>query len=81
LSSASWADGLVEVAIDTEIKKGDVVSYLAFEGLLWQIKACDAACAELLTAQSFSALSFVDLFYTVIFFLKTGLYACMSVFY
>ncbi len=33
LSSASWADGLVEVAIDTEIKKGDTVNYLAFEGL------------------------------------------------
>jgi len=33
LSSASWADGLVEVLIDSEIKKGDVVSYLAFEGL------------------------------------------------
>ena len=34
LSSASWADGLVEVAMDSEIKKGDAVSYLAFEGLL-----------------------------------------------
>ena len=33
LSSASWADGLVEVLIDTEIKKGDAVRYLAFEGL------------------------------------------------
>lgn len=30
LSSASWADGLVEVIIDTEIKKGDMVSYLSF---------------------------------------------------
>ncbi|MBT8119592.1 MAG: molybdopterin molybdotransferase MoeA [Gammaproteobacteria bacterium] len=34
LSSASWADGLVEVKIDTEIKKGDQVSYLSFQGLL-----------------------------------------------
>ncbi len=34
LSSASWANGLVEVAMDSEIKKGDAVSYLAFEGLL-----------------------------------------------
>jgi molybdopterin molybdotransferase len=33
LSSASWADGLVEVAIDTEIKPGDVVRYYSFEGL------------------------------------------------
>lgn len=33
LSSASWADGLVEVAIGAEIKKGDVVNYLPFEGL------------------------------------------------
>ncbi len=33
LSSASWADGLVEVSMDSEIKKGDAVSYLAFEGL------------------------------------------------
>jgi molybdopterin molybdotransferase len=33
LSSASWADGLVEVMIDSEIKKGDMVSYLSFEGL------------------------------------------------
>jgi molybdopterin molybdotransferase len=33
LSSASWADGLVEVLIGTEIKKGDTVSYLPFEGL------------------------------------------------
>jgi len=30
LSSASWADGLVEVAIGIEIKKGDTVRYLAF---------------------------------------------------
>jgi len=30
LSSASWADGLVEVAIDTKIKKGDTVRYFAF---------------------------------------------------
>lgn len=33
LSSASWADGLVEVPIDQGIKKGDTVSYLSFEGL------------------------------------------------
>lgn len=33
LSSASWADGLVEVTTDKEIKKGDAVSYLPFEGL------------------------------------------------
>ena len=33
LSSTSWADGLVEVAIDTEIKPGDVVRYFPFEGL------------------------------------------------
>lgn len=33
LSSASWADGLVEVMLDSEIKKGDTVSYLPFEGL------------------------------------------------
>jgi molybdopterin molybdotransferase len=33
LSSASWADGLVEVKIDNEIKKGDIVNYLPFEGL------------------------------------------------
>ncbi len=33
LSSASWADGLVEVSIGREIKKGDAVSYLSFEGL------------------------------------------------
>ncbi len=34
LSSASWADGLVEVFADKEIKKGDAVNYLSFEGLL-----------------------------------------------
>jgi molybdopterin molybdotransferase len=34
LSSASWADGLVEVMIGKEIKKGDLVNYLSFEGLL-----------------------------------------------
>jgi len=34
LSSASWADGLVEVFVDREIKKGDAVNYLAFDGLL-----------------------------------------------
>ena len=34
LSSASWADGLVEVKKDKEIKKGDTVSYLSFQGLL-----------------------------------------------
>ena len=33
LSSASWADGLVEVMNGEEIKRGDMVSYLAFEGL------------------------------------------------
>ena len=33
LSSASWAEGLVEVLIGKEIKKGDAVSYLPFEGL------------------------------------------------
>lgn len=33
LSSASWADGLVEVFVDKEIKKGDAVNYLSFEGL------------------------------------------------
>jgi len=32
LSSASWADGLVEVFIDKEINRGDVVNYLSFEG-------------------------------------------------
>jgi len=34
LSSTSWADGLVEVMIGKEIKKGDTVNYLSFEGLL-----------------------------------------------
>jgi molybdopterin molybdotransferase len=34
LSSASWADGLVEVKMDKDIKKGDIVNYLSFEGLL-----------------------------------------------
>jgi molybdopterin molybdotransferase len=34
LSSASWADGLVEVLIGKPINKGDMVSYLSFEGLL-----------------------------------------------
>ena len=34
LSSASWADGLVEVMIGKEIKRGDTVNYLSFEGLL-----------------------------------------------
>jgi molybdopterin molybdotransferase len=33
LSSASWADGLVELKIDNEIKRGDMVDYLSFEGL------------------------------------------------
>lgn len=33
LSSASWADGLVELLIGKEIKKGDTVNYLSFEGL------------------------------------------------
>ena len=33
LSSASWADGLVEVKIGTQIKKGDAVAYFSFEGL------------------------------------------------
>ncbi len=33
LSSASWADGLVEVPIGSEIKPGDVVRYFSFEGL------------------------------------------------
>ncbi|MCK4833820.1 MAG: molybdopterin molybdenumtransferase MoeA, partial [Gammaproteobacteria bacterium] len=33
LSSASWADGLVEVFVDKEIRKGDTVNYLPFEGL------------------------------------------------
>jgi len=34
LSSTSWADGLVEALIGKEINKGDVVSYLPFEGHL-----------------------------------------------
>ena len=33
LSSASWADGLIEVSIGQAIKEGDKVSYLPFEGL------------------------------------------------
>ena len=33
LSSASWADGLIEVSIGQQIKQGDKVSYLPFEGL------------------------------------------------
>ncbi len=33
LSSASWADGLVEVIVGREIKKGDIIDYLSFEGL------------------------------------------------
>jgi molybdopterin molybdotransferase len=33
LSSASWADGMVEVLVGKEIKKGDAVEYLSFEGL------------------------------------------------
>jgi len=33
LSSASWADGLVEVFVDKGIHKGDVVNYFSFEGL------------------------------------------------
>lgn len=33
LSSASWADGMVEVLAGKEIKKGDAVEYLSFEGL------------------------------------------------
>ena len=34
LSSASWADGLVEVPLNKGIARGDRVKYLAFEGLL-----------------------------------------------
>ena len=34
LSSASWADGLVEVKTGADIKKGELVNYLSFEGLL-----------------------------------------------
>jgi molybdopterin molybdotransferase len=33
LSSASWADGLIEVSIGQQIKQGDKVSYLPFEGM------------------------------------------------
>ncbi len=33
LSSASWADGMVEVLAGKEINKGDAVEYLSFEGL------------------------------------------------
>ena len=33
LSSTSWADGLVEVSIGSEIKSGDTVRYFPFEGL------------------------------------------------
>jgi len=33
LSSASWADGLVEVMVGKEINKGDIINYLSFEGL------------------------------------------------
>ncbi len=33
LSSASWAEGLVTVNVGCEIKKGDSVSYLSFQGL------------------------------------------------
>jgi molybdopterin molybdotransferase len=33
LSSASWADGLVEVLVDKGIRKGEFVSYMPFEGL------------------------------------------------
>ncbi len=33
LSSASWADGLIEVCIGQQIKQGDKVTYLPFEGL------------------------------------------------
>ena len=34
LSSVSWADGLVEVPVGVETKKGDPVNFLAFEGLI-----------------------------------------------
>lgn len=34
LSSVSWADGLVEVAVGVETKKGDPVNFLAFEGMI-----------------------------------------------
>ena len=33
LSSASWADGMVEVLLGKEINRGDTVEYLSFEGL------------------------------------------------
>ena len=33
LSSASWADGLIEVCVGQQIEQGDKVSYLPFEGL------------------------------------------------
>jgi molybdopterin molybdotransferase len=33
LSSACWADGLIEVNVDQQIKRGDMVKYLPFEGL------------------------------------------------
>jgi molybdopterin molybdotransferase len=33
LSSASWADGLVEVKIGQQITQGDAVIYLPLEGL------------------------------------------------
>ena len=33
LSSASWADGLVVVEIDTQVKKGDLLPYIPFQGL------------------------------------------------
>lgn len=33
LSSASWADGMVEVSVGKKINKGDAVEYLSFEGL------------------------------------------------
>ena len=34
LSSASWADGLVEVQMNKAISTGDVVAFMAFEGLI-----------------------------------------------
>lgn len=34
LSSVSWADGLVEVPVGVEIKKGGSVNFLAFEGMI-----------------------------------------------
>ena len=33
LSSACWADGLIEVNMNQQIKQGDMVKYLPFEGL------------------------------------------------